>query len=129
MYFLRTLSFHDVVRALKRREPRLALHISGNLCSNVLNTVRADLGRRSQHLLVQVVDLAVLDLEVAPEPAPQPACLGTALGLGGRENMLEGQSLFGRQGPFAHLRVRRGRQVHPPERGLEPVGQGVGGMK
>jgi hypothetical protein len=31
MYFLRTLSFHDVVRALKRREPRLALRISHNL--------------------------------------------------------------------------------------------------
>ena len=47
MYFLRTLSFRDVIRALKRHEPRLALHISHNLCSNALNTVRADLGRRS----------------------------------------------------------------------------------
>jgi hypothetical protein len=47
MYFLRTLSFHDVVRALKRREPRLALRISHNLCSNALNTARAGLGRRS----------------------------------------------------------------------------------
>jgi len=47
MYFLRELSIHDVVRALKRREPRLALRISQNLCSNALNTVRADLSRRS----------------------------------------------------------------------------------
>ena len=47
MYYLRTLSLHDVVHALQRREPRLALHISCNLCCNVLNTVRGDLGRRS----------------------------------------------------------------------------------
>ena len=47
MYFLRTLSFRDVVRALKRREPRLALRISQNLCSNALNTARGKLGRRS----------------------------------------------------------------------------------
>jgi hypothetical protein len=47
MYFLRTLSFRDVVRALKRHEPRLALRISQNLCSNAVNTVRADIGRRS----------------------------------------------------------------------------------
>jgi hypothetical protein len=50
MYFLRTLSFHDVLHALKRREPRLALRISHNLCSNALNTVRANLGRRSHAL-------------------------------------------------------------------------------
>jgi hypothetical protein len=48
MYFLRELSIHDVVRALKRREPRLALRISQNLCSNALNTARASLGRRSR---------------------------------------------------------------------------------
>ena len=50
MYYLRTLSLHDVVQALRRREPRLALRISGNLCSNALNTVRADFGRRSSAL-------------------------------------------------------------------------------
>jgi hypothetical protein len=54
MYFLRTLSFHDVVRALKRREPRLALRISSNLCTNAMNTARADFGRRS-HALNRVV--------------------------------------------------------------------------
>ena len=43
---------------------------------------RVHLGRRSQHLLVEVVDLAVLDLEVAPEPAAQPAPF--------REVMLDG---------------------------------------
>jgi hypothetical protein len=42
MYFLRELSIHDVVRALKRREPRLALRISQNLCSNALNSARAE---------------------------------------------------------------------------------------
>ena len=36
---------------------------------------RGDLRGRAQHLLVQVVDLSVLDLEVAPEPAAQPARL------------------------------------------------------
>jgi hypothetical protein len=50
MYFLRTLSFHDVVHALKRREARLALRISHNLFSNTLNSARADLGRRSHAL-------------------------------------------------------------------------------
>jgi hypothetical protein len=50
MYFLRTLSFHDVVRALKRREPCVALRISHSLCSNALNTARAGLGRRSHPL-------------------------------------------------------------------------------
>ena len=50
MYFLRELSIHDVVRALKRREPRLALRISQNLCSNALNTARANLSRRSYAL-------------------------------------------------------------------------------
>jgi hypothetical protein len=39
VYFLRTISLHDVVRALKRREPRLALRISHNLCSNAINAV------------------------------------------------------------------------------------------
>jgi hypothetical protein len=37
MYYLRTLSIRDVVHALKRREPRLALRISHNLCSNAIN--------------------------------------------------------------------------------------------
>jgi len=40
MYVLRTLSIHDVVRALKRRELRLVLRISQNLCSNAVNTAR-----------------------------------------------------------------------------------------
>lgn len=47
MFFLRTLSFHDVIHALQRREPRVALAITANLCSNALNSVRYDLGRRS----------------------------------------------------------------------------------
>jgi hypothetical protein len=48
MYYLRELSVHDVLRALKRRDPWLALRISQNLCSNALNTVRANLVRRSR---------------------------------------------------------------------------------
>ena len=47
MYFLRTVSFHDVINALQRREPRVALAITGNLCSNALNSARYALGRRS----------------------------------------------------------------------------------
>jgi len=47
MYFLRTLSFHDVIHALRRREPRIALAITSNLCSNALNTTRYELTRRS----------------------------------------------------------------------------------
>ena len=43
MYYCEHSRFRDVVHALQRREPRLALRISGNLCSNALNTVRADL--------------------------------------------------------------------------------------
>jgi len=50
MYFLRTLSIQDVVHALQRRKPRLALRIGHNLCSNAFNTVWADLGRRSSAL-------------------------------------------------------------------------------
>jgi len=50
MYYLRELSLRDVVAAFKRREPRLALRISQNLCSNALNTARASLGRRSSAL-------------------------------------------------------------------------------
>ena len=36
---------------------------------------RCDLPRRPEHLLVEVVDLAVLHLEVPPRRAPQPARL------------------------------------------------------
>ena len=45
MFILRTLSYRDVVRALKRRELRLALRISQNLISNEVNTVRFHLWR------------------------------------------------------------------------------------
>jgi len=48
MYFLRTLGIGDVLRALKRREPRIALHISGNLIRNAVGTARSHLPRRSQ---------------------------------------------------------------------------------
>ena len=44
---------------------------------------RINLVGGSQHLLVQVVDLAVLDLEVAPERSAQPARLRSALRLRG----------------------------------------------
>ena len=39
-FILRSLSLRDVARALKRRELRLALRISQNLCSNAVNAVR-----------------------------------------------------------------------------------------
>ena len=47
MYLLRTLSINDVVRALKRREVRLALRISHNLGSNAVNTARFHLSKCS----------------------------------------------------------------------------------
>ena len=37
MYYLRTLLIRDVLRALKRGEPYLALRISHNLCGNAIN--------------------------------------------------------------------------------------------
>jgi hypothetical protein len=48
MYVLRTLSIHDVVRALKRRELRLALRISQNLGSNAVSSVRFRLHKRAR---------------------------------------------------------------------------------
>jgi len=48
MYVLRTLSIHDVVRALKRRELHLALRISQNLCSNAASTLRFRLRKRTR---------------------------------------------------------------------------------
>ena len=45
MYALRLLSIRDVVTALKRHEPGLALRISGNLCGNALSTARMRLNR------------------------------------------------------------------------------------
>jgi hypothetical protein len=48
MYLLRTLSIRDVVRALKRRELRLALRISENLGSNAVNSVRFRLHKRTR---------------------------------------------------------------------------------
>ena len=71
-----------------------------------------DLVRGPEHLLVQVVDLAVLDLEVAPERAAQPAGLGPVLRRGAAcSTSAKTQALVGGQGPFAHLGVRAGRDV------------------
>ena len=70
----------------------------------------------SQHLLVEVVDLAVLDLEVAPRGPAQPARFRPAFGLGLMEQARKDQALVRRQGPFAHLGVRPGRHVDPADR-------------
>ena len=40
MFILRTLSIHDVVRALKQRKLRVAFGISRNLVSNAVSSVR-----------------------------------------------------------------------------------------
>ena len=45
---IRTLSIHDVVRALRRRELRLALRISENLCSNAVSMLRFRLRKRTR---------------------------------------------------------------------------------
>jgi hypothetical protein len=47
-YILRTLSIRDVARALQRRELRLALRISQNLCSNAVSTVGFRLRKRTR---------------------------------------------------------------------------------
>ena len=53
MFALRPISIGDVVSALHRREIVLALHISGNLCSNSVSTVRSSL--RAANLLPRPV--------------------------------------------------------------------------
>ena len=50
MYFLQTISFHDVVRAVQHRELRVAGCITRNLIGNTFNSGRAGLGRRSHAL-------------------------------------------------------------------------------
>ena len=72
----------------------------------------------AQHLLVEVVDLAVLDLEVAPEPAAQPARRRVMPGDGVVEQPREHGGLVGRQRPLAHLGIRAGRDVDAADRGL-----------
>ena len=101
---------------------------------------RINLVRGSQHLLVEVVDLAVLDLEVAPERSAQPARLRSAFRLRRVDHGREDPALIGGQGPFAHLRVRAGRDVDAPDRpvapepcrwgrGREPVGVDLEGLE
>ena len=58
---------------------------------------RLDRGGGPQHLLVEVVDLPVLDLEVAPEPAPHPARLRAALGQVRVEHLRESAAFLGGQ--------------------------------
>ena len=94
---------------------------------------RVDEGRGPEHLLVEVVDLAVADLEVAPDRAAQPADLGPARVAGLVDRLRVGEGFVRRKGPLAHLRIGAGRQVDPSDRGvvgqparrrdgLEPVG-------
>jgi hypothetical protein len=54
---------------------------------------RGHLGGRPEHLLVEVVDLAVLDLEVPPEAAAQPARLRPRLGHGAFPQVVEDERL------------------------------------
>ena len=54
-----------------------------------------DLVTHPEHLLVEVIDLAVLDLEVAPDGAAQPASLGPALELGVADGVSEREGLVG----------------------------------
>ena len=70
-----------------------------------------DLRGGPEHLLVEVVDLAVLDLEVPPERASQPADLGGFLGARALQRFRELPALVGGQRPLAHFRIRAGREV------------------
>ena len=78
--------------------------------------IAGDPGGDAEHLLVQVVDLAVARLEVPPERAAQPARLGRAGVASVMERRGERARLVRRERPLAHLRVRAGRDVDPPER-------------
>src|SRR5206468_6947 len=80
--------------------------------------------------LVEIVDLAVADLEVAPERAAKPARLGSV----GRPRpphcLAEGQALRRRQRPLTHLGVRARWQVDPADGRMrvEPVARAHGGQ-
>ena len=54
-FVLRTLSIHDVVRALKQRKLRVAFGISRNLVSNTVNSARFRLRLRSHRPLRRAV--------------------------------------------------------------------------
>ena len=59
MHFLRTLSIRDVGAALRRRQYRLALHVTHNLCGNAVNNIRYHLTRRASEQAKQAVRGAV----------------------------------------------------------------------
>ena len=65
------------------------------------------LGAGAQHLLMQVVDLAVLHLEVAPEASAQVARLWALRVLRRVQHRPKDLRLVWRQDPVAHLGVRR----------------------
>jgi len=54
-FILRTLSTHDVVRALKQRKLRVAIAISRSLVSNAVNSVRFRLRLRPQRSVRRAV--------------------------------------------------------------------------
>ena len=77
---------------------RLALEqVVGRALADRTLGQRLDRGRGPQHLLVEVVDLPVLDLEVAPEPTTHPAWLRATLGEVRVEHLREAASLLGGQ--------------------------------
>ncbi len=84
-----------------------------------------DLEGRPEHLLVEVVDLAVATLEVAPEPAAQELRLGQVPRLRLRQQFLELDRVVGREHPLGHLGVGARRQVDPADgpMGVRPVGR------
>ena len=88
---------------------------------------RRDRRGGAEHLLVEVVDLAVLDLEVAPEAAAQPAHprLAPLPAAAGRPASKAG-ALVGGQGPLAHLEVGRRSAGRPGRSGRCPASQSDG---
>ncbi len=85
---------------------------------------RLDLARHAQHLLVQVVDLAVVDLEHAPEAAAHPARLRLVLLHRVVEQGRELAPRLHRQRPLAHLGVGAGGQVDTADGRV--LAQGIG---
>ena len=87
------------------------------------------LGAGAQHLLMQIIDLGVLHLEVAPESSAQVSRF-RALGILRRvQHWPKDLRLFWRQHPIAHLGVGRGRQIDAADRSalIEPTRWRCGG--
>ena len=84
--------------------------------------------RRPEHLLVEVVDLAIAPLEIAPEAAAEVSGLRPAVVDRPLEQLAELDRIGRRQHPFGHLRVGARRDVDAAcwRMQCQPIGRGHG---